>query len=83
MQFILKIDQNFPPSHNKFLKKISGPGGISLQVKVNQSENLFVKLEAPPEPSRKPSMQFNGGLVRGLRMVLESRYQSDLEDDLP
>jgi len=58
-----------------------GPGGLSLQVKVGPEEETFVRLEAPPEPSRKPSIQWNGGLVRGIRMVLESRYQAQLDDD--
>lgn len=66
-----------------------GPGGVTLQIKAVgndgsdplQHQFYFLKLDAPPEPSRKPSMQWNGALVKGLRMVLESRYQSDLEDD--
>ena len=67
----------------------SGPGGVTLQIKAIGSDGtdplqhqfFFLKLDAPPEPSRKPSMQWNGALVKGLRMVLESRYQSELEDE--
>jgi len=66
-----------------------GPGGVTLQIKAIGSDGtdplqhqfFFLKLDAPPEPSRKPSMQWNGALVKGLRMVLESRYQSELEDE--
>lgn len=64
-----------------------GPGGLTLQIRGGggtdplQHQFYFLKLDAPPEPSRKPSMQWNGALVKGLRMVLESRYQSELEDD--
>ena len=72
--------------NNKCVAKI-GPGGLTLQIKGGggtdplQHQFYYLKLDAPPEPSRKPSMQWNGALVKGLRMVLESRYQSELEDD--
>jgi len=64
-----------------------GPGGLTLQVKaiatdpLQEQQYYYLMFSAPPEPSRKPSMQWNGALVKGLRMVLESRYQSELEDD--
>ena len=72
--------------NDKYVAKI-GPGGLTLQIKGGggtdplQHQFYYLKLDAPPEPSRKPSMQWNGALVKGLRMVLESRYQSELEDD--
>ena len=42
----------------------TGAEGITLQVKLSPTEEMFLKLEAPPEPSRKPSVLFIGALVK-------------------
>ena len=42
----------------------TGAEGITLQVKLSPTEEMFLKLEAPPEPSRKPSVSFIGALVK-------------------
>lgn len=59
-----------------------GAEGVTLQLKVSPTEEMSLKLESPPEPSRKPSVLFIGALVKGLRMVFESRRQFEAEDEL-
>jgi len=47
---------------------------VSLRVKLNSgncNEELAIKLESPPEPSRKPSIQWISALIQGLGMVLD------------
>jgi len=50
---------------------------VSLRVKLNSGdEELSVKLDSPPEPSRKPSIQWLSALIQGLGMVMDkSTYE--------
>lgn len=57
-----------------------GAEAVTLQVKVSPTEEMSLKLESPPEPSRKPSVLFIGALIKGLRMVFESRRQFEAEE---
>ena len=41
-----------------------GAEGVTLQLKVSPTEQMSLKLESPPEPSRKPSVLFIGALVK-------------------
>ena len=41
-----------------------GAEGVTLQLKVSPTEEMCLKLESPPEPSRKPSVLFIGALVK-------------------
>jgi len=59
-----------------------GAEAVTLQLKVSPTEEMTLKLESPPEPSRKPSVLFIGALIKGLRMVFESRRQFEAEDEL-
>jgi len=51
------------------------PSTIYLRVKVNSDEELEVGFQAPPEPSKKPSVQWISSLKTGLSMVLESKEE--------
>lgn len=59
-----------------------GAEAVTLQLKVSPTEQMSIRLDSPPEPSRKPSVMFIGALVKGLRMVFESRRQFEVEDEL-
>jgi len=50
---------------------------ISLRVKMNSgNEELSMKLDSPPEPSRKPSILWLTALVQGLGMIMDkSTYE--------
>ena len=38
------------------------PGSINLKVRINSEEELAIVLASPPEPSRKPSVQWLSAL---------------------
>jgi len=59
-----------------------GAEAVTLQLKVSPTEEMILKLTSPPEPSRKPSVLFIGALIKGLRMVFESRRQFEAEEEL-
>jgi len=59
-----------------------GAEAVTLQLKLSPTEEMTLKLESPPEPSRKPSVLFIGALIKGLRMVFESRRQFEVEEEL-
>ena len=43
---------------------IIGAEAVTLQLKVSPTEEMSLKLDSPPEPSRKPSVMFIGALVK-------------------
>jgi len=53
------------------------PGSINLKVRINSEEELAIVLASPPEPSRKPSVQWLSALHKGLEMVLESAKEEE------
>jgi len=48
-----------------------------LMVKLNGNEDLSIRLDSPPEPSRKPSILWLSALNKGIKMILESKKTSD------
>ena len=50
--------------HNRCDVFIIGAEAVTLQLKVSPTEEMSLKLDSPPEPSRKPSVMFIGALVK-------------------
>ena len=46
---------------------------LKLRVKINAFEEAMIKLESPPEPSRKPSVLWLAALCKGLEMIIQPR----------
>ena len=43
---------------------VLGAEAVTLQLKLSPTEEMTLKLESPPEPSRKPSVLFIGALIK-------------------
>lgn len=56
------------------------PGSINLRVRINSEEEFAIVLASPPEPSRKPSVQWLSALHKGLEMVLESTKEEETSE---
>ena len=58
--FIHQIDFFLRYTHSFLL----GAEAVTLQLKLSPTEEMTLKLESPPEPSRKPSVLFIGALIK-------------------
>lgn len=53
---------------------------IALHVKVlGETELMWMRLTSPPEPSKKPSVQFIAALQKGLNMAIQYRKSSEVD----
>lgn len=58
-----------------------GASCLTLRVKMNHTQELTLKLDSPPEPSKKPSVLWLTALRKGLGFVFDSRKCNEDEEE--